>query len=126
VLLIGIAIALPLWVLAEAALELVYGADFGAAAPALRILLPGEVLDAAAMVLWSGLLAANRPFLSSVAAAPAAILTLVGLLLFLDQGGIEAAAIVSTCAYTVVFAISLLLYRHVAKLRWRDFVHPPA
>ena len=126
VLLIGIAIALPLWVLADIALELVYGADFGAAAPALRILLPGEVLDAAAMVLWSGLLAANRPFLSSVAAAPAAILTLVGLILFLDQGGIEAAAIVSTCAYTVVFAISLLLYRHVANLRWRDFIHPPA
>lgn len=126
VLLIGVAIALPLWILADIALRLVYGADFGAAAPALRILLPGEVLDAAAMVLWSGLLAANRPFLSSVAAAPAAILTLVGLLLFLDRGGIEVAAIVSTSAYTVVFVISVVLYRRVANLRWRDFVHPPA
>jgi enterobacterial common antigen flippase len=126
VLAIGVAIALPLWVLAEVALDLVYGADFGAAAPALRILLPGEVLDAAAMVLWSGLLAANRPFLSSVAAAPAAILTLVGLILFLEEGGIEAAAIVSTCAYTVVFAISVVLYRRAANLRWRDFVYPPA
>lgn len=126
VLAIGVAIALPLWVLAEVALDLVYGTDFGSAAPALRILLPGEVLDAAAMVLWSGLLAANRPFLSTVAAAPAAILTVAGLILFLEQGGIEAAAIVSTSAYTVVFALSVVLYRRAANLRWRDFVYPPA
>jgi len=78
------------------------------------------------MVLWSGLLAANRPFLSSIAAAPAAVVTVAGLVLFLESGGIEAAAIVSTTAYTLVFLISIFLYRHVAELRWRDFVHPPA
>lgn len=125
VMLIGIAIAIPLALLADVALELIYGTDFGSAATPLRILLPGEILDAAAMVLWSGLLAANRPFLSSVAAAPAAILTVIGLILFLESGGIEAAAIVSTCAYSVVFAISILLYKHVTGLRWRDFIHPP-
>ncbi|HZK16074.1 MAG TPA: oligosaccharide flippase family protein [Solirubrobacterales bacterium] len=126
VLLIGLAAAVPLMALADIALRFVYGDDFGAAATSLRILLPGEVLDAAAMVLWSGLLAANRPFLSSIAAAPAAVVTVAGLVLFLESGGIEAAAIVSTTAYTLVFLISIFLYRHVAELRWRDFVHPPA
>lgn len=126
VLLIGLAVAVPLMALADIALRFVYGDEFGAAATSLRILLPGEVLDAAAMVLWSGLLAANRPFLSSIAAAPAAVVTVAGLILFLESGGIEAAAIVSTTAYTLVFLISILLYRHVAELRWRDFVHPPA
>jgi O-antigen/teichoic acid export membrane protein len=126
VLLIGVAIAVPLAVLANVALKIVYGADFEGAATALRILLPGVVLDAAAMVLWSGLLAANRPFLSSVAAIPAAILTVVGLILFLESGGIDAAAIVSTCAYTVVFVNSIFLYKHVAELRWRDFLSPPS
>jgi O-antigen/teichoic acid export membrane protein len=92
----------------------------------LRILLPGIVLDAAAMVLWSGLLAAGRPLLSSVAAIPAALITVVGLVLFLEEGGIDVAAIVSTCAYTVVFVICLFLYKHVVKLRWRDFLTPPA
>ena len=126
VLLIGVIIAIPMAVLANIALQLVYGAEFEGAATALRILLPGVVLDAAAMVLWSGLLAANRPFLSSVAAVPAAILTVVGLVLFLREGGIDVAAIISTCAYTVVFVISVLLYKHVAQLRWREFLHPPA
>lgn len=126
VLAIGLAIAIPLEFLAEACLSFVYGSEFGASATALRTLLPGAVVEAAAMVLWSGLLAANRPFLSSVAAAPAAIVTTVGLLLFLEQGGIEVAAIVTTVAYTVVFVISLILYRRVAGLRWRDYIHPPA
>jgi O-antigen/teichoic acid export membrane protein len=126
VLLIGVAIAVPLALLANIALNLVYGAEFEGAATALRILLPGVVLDAAAMVLWSGLIAANRPLLSSVAAVPAALLTLVGLILFLEAGGIDVAAIVSTCAYTTLFVISLFLYKHVAELEWRHFLHPPA
>lgn len=126
VFLIGIAIAVPLGILAPLALKLVYGADFESAATALRILLPGVVLDAAAMVLWSGLLAANRPFLSSAAAAPAAVLTIVGLVLFLESGGIEAAAIVSSCAYATLFVISAAIYRHAAGLRWRDFLVAPA
>jgi antigen flippase len=125
-LIIGVVIAVPLAFLAEPALELVYGADFTEAAASLRILLPGEVLDAAAMVLWSGLLAANRPFLSSVAAAPAAVLTIGGLLLFLESGGITAAATVTTCAYAFVFAVSLVLYRHASGIRWVEFIRAPA
>jgi len=125
VIVIGVAIALPLAAIAEFALGIVYGAEFESAATALRILLPGIVLDAAAMVLWSGLLAANRPLLSSVAALPAAVITVVGLVLFLEDGGIDVAAIVSTCAYTVVFVISVFLYKHVAQLSWRDYLTPP-
>jgi O-antigen/teichoic acid export membrane protein len=126
VMLIGVAIAIPLAGIADFALGIVYGADFESAATALRILLPGVVLDAAAMVLWSGLLAANRPLLSSVAAIPAAIITVGGLVLFLKEGGIDVAAIVSTVAYTVVFVISVFLYKWVAELKWRDFLTPPA
>ncbi|HEU4707564.1 MAG TPA: oligosaccharide flippase family protein [Solirubrobacterales bacterium] len=126
VMLIGVAIALPLAAIANYALVLVYGSDFEGAATALRILLPGVVLDAAAMVLWSGLLAANRPLLSSVAAIPAAIITVAGLVLFLEEGGIDVAAIVSTIAYTVVFVISVFLYKRVANLEWREFLTPPS
>lgn len=121
---IGLMIAIPLELLANFALTLVYGADFDAAATSLRLLLPGRVMDAAAVVLWSGLLAAGRPFLSTLAAGPGALLTVVGLILFLESGGITAAAIVTTSAYSLVFAISIVLYRRVAGLRWRDFIWP--
>ena len=124
-LLIGLALALPLAALADIALELIYGQEFGEAATAMRIMLPGEVLDACSVVLWAGLLAANRPFLSSAAAGPGAVLTIVGLALFLESGGIDAAAIVTSTVYVFVFVISIALYRHVQRLRWRDFIWAP-
>lgn len=123
---IGFAIAIPLAIVAEFALELLYGSEFGGATTALRVLLPGEVLDASAMVLWSGLLAANRPLLSSAAALPGALITVAGLVLFLESGGIVAAATVTTSAYALVFVVSLALYRRVHSLQWRDFLWAPA
>jgi O-antigen/teichoic acid export membrane protein len=124
-LLIGVAIAIPLAILAEVLLGLIYGSDFEEAATSMRILLPGEVLDAGSMVLWSGLLAANRPFLSSLAAAPAAVITVVGLVIFLESGGISAAAIITTCANVVVFIISVFMYRRVTGMEWSHFIRPP-
>jgi O-antigen/teichoic acid export membrane protein len=123
---IGFAIAVPMALLAELAVKLLYGSEFSEAVTALRIMLPGEVLDAGSVVLWAGLLAANRPFLSSAAAGPGAILTIVGLTLFLESGGINAAATVTSCVYVLVFVISLALYRHALDLRWRDFIRVPS
>jgi len=121
---IGVAIAIFLAIVAGFAVPLIYGSEFEEAVTPMRIMLPGEVLDAASVVLWAGLLAANRPFLSTIAAGPGAILTIVGLILFLDSGGIIAAAFVTLTAHTVVFVISALLYRHTVGLRWRDFLPP--
>jgi O-antigen/teichoic acid export membrane protein len=124
-LLIGGSMALVLVVICEVAIKLVYGDAFAAAAPPLRVLLPGEVLEAASIVLLTGMLAANRPFLSTVAYAPSAIFTIAGLLIFLQSGGIMAAAIVTTCAYTVSFVITVILYKRLAGLEWRHFLRPP-
>lgn len=121
---IGLTIAIVLAIVAGFAVPLIYGSDFHEAVTPMRIMLPGEVLDAASVVLWAGLLAANRPFLSTLAAGPGAILTIVGLVLFLESGGIIAAALVTLSAHSVVFVISILLYRHTLGLRWREFLPP--
>lgn len=125
-LLIGLTIGIAIALMASFAVELLYGSAFADAVAPLRIMLPGEILDACSVVLWAGLLAANRPFLSSAAAGPGAILTIVGLVLFLESGGIIAAAIVTSTVHTVVFTISVLLYRHVKELSWGEFLRPPA
>ena len=126
VLAIGALIAVPLMALAEFALTTIYGTAFGEASTALRILLPGEVLEACSVVLWAGLLALNRPFLSTLAAGPGALVTVIGLVAFLESGGINAAAIVTSCAYTLVFVLTLILFRRAAGIRWREFIVPPA
>jgi O-antigen/teichoic acid export membrane protein len=123
---IAIAIAVPIAILAPIALELIYGSGFEEAALPLRLLLPGAVAQAGVMVLWSGLLAADRPFLASAAIAPAAVVTVVGLIIFLPRYGINAAAIITTVVYVAEVLALAVLYRRTLGIKWRDFVRAPA
>jgi O-antigen/teichoic acid export membrane protein len=122
---LSLAIALVMAVLAEVALRLVYGDAFAEGASALRILLPGVVLDAGAAVLVSGLLAAGQPIRAAAATGLGAVLTVAGLLIVLPNGGIEGAAAVTTVAYGATFLATLFLYRRTERLAWRDFLIPP-
>jgi O-antigen/teichoic acid export membrane protein len=123
---IALAIAIPLAILAPWVLGLVYGSDFEAASTSLRLLLPGAVVQAGGMVLTSGLLAANKPLWVSAAILPAAVLTIVGLLIFLPTGGITAAAIVTSVVYSLQFVAMAFLYRRSLKIAWIDFIRAPA
>ncbi|MBK1837287.1 oligosaccharide flippase family protein [Azospirillum sp. YIM B02556] len=115
-----------LFVFADIAISLVYGPSFADSALPLRLLLPGAVLYAAAAILLNGLYAENRPFTATLANLLGMAVTLGGLILFLNSGGILAAAIVSTVAYTLVFAAAATLYRHATGLPWRVFLPDPA
>jgi O-antigen/teichoic acid export membrane protein len=123
---LAIALAATIAAFAGVGVRLVYGADFSGSVTPLRILLIGTVLYAAGGVACSGLYAVNRPFTAAVAQFTAAAVTVVGLLLFLRRGGIEAAAIVSTVAYGLVFVIALVLYRRTAGLTWRELAPAPS
>lgn len=122
---IALVIAIPLAALAPILLGLVYGSEFEAASLSLRILLPGAVLQAGVLVLWTGLLAANRPLLVSAAVAPAALLTIAGLIVFLPSGGITAAAAVTSIVYLFQFSGMAYLYRRTAGISWSNFLRPP-
>lgn len=123
---ISFAIAIPLAILAPFLLGLVYGTAFESAAPALRLLLPGAVFGAGVNVFAAGLLAANRPLLVSAAVVPAALLTVVGLIVFLPIGGIVAASIVTSVVYAFEFAAMAELYRRSVNITWHNFLRPPA
>ena len=112
-LVIGGLLAAVLALAAPFVIELLYGDEFEGSVEAMRILLPGSVLYGATLVLTAGLNAANRPFTATLAQAAGAALTIAGLLAFLEDGGIEAAAIVSTCAYAVTCVLAAVAYRRV-------------
>ena len=124
---VAIVFAVVLALVARPALELVYGEEFGAAAESLQLLLPGTAMLAVATILIAGLYAANRPTLATVVQAAGLVVTVVGLLIFLREGGITAAAIVSTVAYGTVFVGALVAYQRVTAVPWRRFVsrHAP-
>jgi O-antigen/teichoic acid export membrane protein len=121
---IALAAGLALFVVARPALELVDGEALGDAATSLRLLLPGTVLLAAASVLLAGLYAAERPGRATLAQATGLVVTVVGLLVFVPDEGITAAAIVSTVAYGAVFVTAFAAYRRVSGLSLRALVHP--
>lgn len=122
---IALAVAIPLEILAPFALSLIYGSGFEDAAEPLRLLLPGAVAQAAGTVLWSGMLAEDRPFLASMAIVPGAIATVIGLIVFLPTYGLNAAAIITTVVYLGELVALAELYRRTLKIRWRDYLIPP-
>ncbi len=119
-------LALPLAVFPRELLGLVYGDSFREAAEPLLLLLPGAVLFAGSAILAAGIYAAGRPFTATLAQVLGMVVTVVGLSVFLDSGGITAAAWVSTASYTTVFVATLLLYKRVSGARWRSFLPTPA
>jgi O-antigen/teichoic acid export membrane protein len=121
---IGAAIALALGLLADVAVRLVYGDAFEGSVGPLRILLVGSVLFAGATILGGGLAALNRPLTGAATQLIGAVATVVGLLIFLRDGGITAAAIVSTVSYALVFASALVLYCRASGVKWTTALFP--
>jgi O-antigen/teichoic acid export membrane protein len=109
---VAVVLAALIAVLAPVAVRAVFGPEFAGAVVPLRILLPGSVLYAAALVLVSGLYAANRPFTAACVQGIGLVTTVIGLLAFLRAGGIVAAAWVSTASYLTVFVFALIAHRH--------------
>ncbi|MDQ3432861.1 MAG: oligosaccharide flippase family protein [Actinomycetota bacterium] len=116
---VGVLGAVVVALVADVMLKLLYGVEAVAAAQPLRVLLVGSVLLMPGLVLCQGLSAANRPLTSTIPQITGSVVTVVGLWFFLRDGGILAAAWVTTAAYAVVLAMALVLYRRVAGLSWR-------
>ena len=121
-LLIAVVLAGGIAVLAEVGVRLVYGSAFADAALPLRLLLPGTVLYAGACVLGAGLQAAGHPFASTAAQAAGVPVSVIGLLLFLDTAGINAAAVASSASYSVIFITALMLYRRKTGVSWHELL----
>lgn len=119
-------IALGLALFARPLLGFVYGDEFRDAAEPLILLLPGAVLFAGSSIISAGVYAEGRPFTATVAQLIGMFVTVVGLSVFLSTGGITAAALVSTAAYSTVFLATLVAYKVVTGRPWRSFVPTPA
>jgi len=121
-LLVAGSVAVVLALTGRPLLGLVYGDRFEGAVDSLLLLLPGAVLFAGSSILAAGVFALGRPFTATIPQLLGMIVTVVGLVAFLDTGGITAAAIVSTVSYATVFVATLIAYKRVADLPWGTFL----
>jgi O-antigen/teichoic acid export membrane protein len=103
---------IPGWLLSPYILRFLYGADFVAAADALRVLLVASAVLSLGNIVVSGLNGFGHPGLSATARLAAAVTTLAAMPLFVPRWGLvgaAAATLVSYCALLVV--ASFWLYR---------------
>lgn len=118
--LLGVLLAAPVALLAPWLLSLVYSSAFEGATTALRLLAPGAVLLAMTNVLVSGLFGKGRPATGGFAQLPGSIVMVVLLIMFLDSGGIEFAAAVSTLTYGISVIIAAAAYLHFSDSTARE------
>lgn len=94
-------------------LPILFGSRFGGAMIPLLILLPGSMALAVSLTAHSVLIARGRPLAASGGEVMGLLATVVGLLVFVPQHGIIAAAVVSTIAYTATMTTFLVLLRRM-------------
>ena len=119
---VAIVLAAGLAILAEPLLGLVYGDAFRGADESLRLLLPGAVLFAGSSIIGAGVYAAGRPFAATLPQLLGMVVTLIGLFVFVPDGGITAAAIVSSVSYASVFVAMIVTYLWITGIRGRELV----
>jgi O-antigen/teichoic acid export membrane protein len=111
-------VLIPLWFAAPYILTFVYGAEFGAAAWTLRVLLVASIVLSAGMIVISGLNGFGHPGLSTIAKLASAVTTIVALVYLLPVWGIMGAALASLIGYAVMLVVALVSVR---KTRGAEF-----
>ncbi|MGB2693644.1 MAG: oligosaccharide flippase family protein [Dehalococcoidia bacterium] len=95
-------------------IEGLFSKDFSSAVVPLLWLLPGTVALAGSKILTSYIFSQGRPLTNSLITAAALAVTLVADFALIPPLGVTGAAIASSIAYSVHFALSLVAYRNLS------------
>jgi O-antigen/teichoic acid export membrane protein len=113
-LLVSALAALALGVASPWLIEALFGGAFGESVTPLLWLLPGTVALAGSKILTSYIFSQGRPLTNSLITVAALVVTLVADVVLIPPLGVAGAAIASSLAYGVHFALSLLAYRQLS------------
>jgi len=117
-------IALLIAVFSAPIVRILFGASFGASAPALLILLPGFLANAVCKVLSSDMLARGHPLKYSATSA-LAFFAMFGFDLWLiPRFGIRGAALASTIAYFLAALAMIIFYLRATGIPLRSLFLP--
>ena len=106
--------ALGLGVVSPWLVEALFGGEFGPSLAPLLWLLPGTVALAGSKILTSYIFSQGRPMTNSLITIAALAVTLAADLALIPAFGVSGAAIASSLAYGVHFALSLVAYRRLS------------
>jgi O-antigen/teichoic acid export membrane protein len=107
--------AIGLAVFGKPAIRVLFSAGFLPAYPALLILLPGVVLLGTAKILTNDIAGRGYPHYNSITSAISLIATVALDFVLVPTRGIVGAALASTLAYSLTFAVSVVFYVLVSR-----------
>lgn len=108
--------SLALAVIAYPVIKLIFGAEFVGAVNPLLLLLPGIVVGAPSRILANDIAARGRPELNMYTAVIVVIVNIVGNVLLIPIYGLTGAAIATSIAYTINFAMRLAMHRYFTRV----------
>ncbi len=107
--------AIGLAIFGKTAIRILFSASFLPAYPALLILLPGVVLLGAAKILTNDIAGRGFPHYNAISSAVSMTATVALDFALVPARGITGAALASTLAYTLTFALSVVFYLLVSR-----------
>lgn len=116
----GLVVGAAALVVAPIGVEVLYGASFRDAGPALQLLLPGIVAYGVVSVLSQFLLAAGAPGRSTLVLLAGLTLNLVANALLIPRFGIMGAAMASSISYTVTALLMVVAFHRLTHQPLRD------
>ncbi|MEX2546806.1 MAG: polysaccharide biosynthesis C-terminal domain-containing protein [Chloroflexota bacterium] len=115
-----IVVALPLGLAAPTLIEIVYGAPFRDAGPALQVLLPGVVAYSIVALLSNYIIARGAPGRAAAILIAGLAVNLIGNLVLIPSAGMFGAALASTVSYTATASLIVLLYCRISGQSMRE------
>lgn len=118
VLWVSAAAGLALSLIASPMIVLIFGPAFAASFPPLLLLLPGIVLGSASRVLANDIAARGRPEFNMYTSIIVVCVNIVGNVLLIPAYGIIGASLATTVAYTLNFALRLVIHQWFTRTPW--------
>ncbi len=115
---VAIATSIPAFILGPRLVEIVYGAEFGAAGDALRLILPGIVAYSVVAVLSRYIVGQGRPGTGTAVLLIGLALNVGSNLILIPRFGILGAAASSSISYAVTALLTLIVFRRLSGRGW--------
>ncbi|HEV8489964.1 MAG TPA: polysaccharide biosynthesis C-terminal domain-containing protein [Candidatus Limnocylindrales bacterium] len=117
---VAIATSIPAFILGPRLVEIVYGAEFGEAGDALRLILPGVVAYSVVAVLSRYIVGQGRPGTGTAVLLSGLILNVASNLVLIPRFGILGAAASSSISYAVTALLTLFVFRRLSGRSWTE------
>src|SRR5207244_886579 len=111
-------------VVAEWAIVMLFGEEFRSASLALRLLLPGIIMESVSKIIANDIAGRGRPGINAKLAALAAFINIVANLVLIPRLDFAGSAIATSISYSVLAVTLIFWFCRLTGSNWRELIIP--